>query len=89
LWLHCCHFHPITRNQSPDLTSHNLCSWCSIMNQLMRIGDSSVSIATGCRLDGLGTIPGKERFFHSVQTGSGAHPTSYPMGTGGGRFPWR
>jgi hypothetical protein len=40
---------------------------------------SSVGIATGYGLDcrwGLGT------FRHSVQTGSGAHPTSYPMGTG-------
>jgi hypothetical protein len=35
---------------------------------------SSVGIATG-------SIPG------SVQTGSGAHRASYPMGTGG-RFPW-
>jgi hypothetical protein len=33
-----------------------------------------------------GSIPGrgKEFFlFHSVQTSSGAHPASYPMGTGG------
>jgi hypothetical protein len=28
-----------------------------------------------------------ENFRHSVQTGFGAHPASYPMGTGG-FFPW-
>jgi hypothetical protein len=25
----------------------------------------------------------KEDLLHAVQTGSGAHPVSYPMGTGG------
>jgi hypothetical protein len=37
-------------------------------------------------LDSRGSIPGRgKRFFllHSVQTGSGAHPSSYPMSTGG------
>jgi hypothetical protein len=45
--------------------------------------DSSVDIATGYGLDG----PGIEsrwgaRFFAHVQTGPGAHPASYTMGTG-------
>ena len=45
--------------------------------------DSSVGIATRYWLDG----PGIEsrwgaRFFVSVQTGPGAHPASYTMGTG-------
>ena len=45
--------------------------------------DSSVGIATRYGLDG----PGIEsrwgaRFSVSVQTGSGAHPASYAMGTG-------
>ena len=44
---------------------------------------SSVGIATRCELDG----PGIEsrwgaRFSAHVQTGSGAHPVSYTMGTG-------
>jgi hypothetical protein len=48
--------------------------------------DSSVGIATDYRLDDRGSIPGGAgNFFlrHRVQSGSGAHPTSYPMGTGG------
>jgi hypothetical protein len=38
-------------------------------------------------LDGRNSIPGKDKrlFFllYSVQTGSGAHPPTYPVGTGG------
>jgi hypothetical protein len=40
--------------------------------------DSAVGIATGYGLDGRGV-----RVSHIVHTGSGAHPASYPMGTGG------
>jgi hypothetical protein len=44
--------------------------------------DSSVGIAMGYRLDSPGSIPGKGMtFLHSVQTGSGAHPASYPLST--------
>jgi hypothetical protein len=44
--------------------------------------DSSVDIGTGYGLDGRGSIPGRGKsFLHSVQTGSEAHPASYPMGT--------
>jgi hypothetical protein len=49
--------------------------------------DSSVSIVSGYGLDDRGSIPGggKEDFSSSfcVQTGSRAHPASWPMGTGG------
>jgi hypothetical protein len=50
--------------------------------------DSSVGIKTGYRLDSSGTgiqYPAKAMdifLFYSVHTGSGAHPTSYPMSTG-------
>jgi hypothetical protein len=49
---------------------------------------SAASITTGYRLEDrvLGVrVPVGTRFspFHSVQSGSGAHPASYRMGTGG------
>jgi hypothetical protein len=42
----------------------------------------------GYRLDDQGAIPGRDNdgnfsLHHSVQTGSGAHPASYPMGIQG------
>jgi hypothetical protein len=40
--------------------------------------DSSVGIATGYKLDDLGCIPGRARFFFSPQRGG----ASYPVGTG-------
>jgi hypothetical protein len=46
---------------------------------------SSVRIATGYGLVSRGSIFGRVKVFsplHSVQTVSGAHPASYPMGTG-------
>jgi hypothetical protein len=49
--------------------------------------DSSVDIATGYALDGRGIwvqLPtGTKDSYLSVQTGSGAHPATYPMGIGG------
>jgi hypothetical protein len=48
--------------------------------------DSSVSIVTDYGLDDRGSILGRGREFSSspcVQTGSGAHPASCPMGTAG------
>jgi hypothetical protein len=48
-----------------------------------------VGIATGYRLDGRGSILGKERYFslvHSIQTGSG--PTSLLSSGYRGFFPW-
>jgi hypothetical protein len=39
--------------------------------------DSSVDIATSYPLDGRGT---DSSILHSVQTDSGAHPASYPLG---------
>jgi hypothetical protein len=47
---------------------------------------SSGSIVSDYGLDDRGSIPdrGREFFFSPcVQTGSGAYPASYPMGTGG------
>jgi hypothetical protein len=54
-----------------------------------RSRDSSVGIATGYRLDdrmiGVRFTAGAGNFslLRRVQTGSGAHPASYPMGTWG------
>ena len=42
---------------------------------------SSVGIATRFRLDGPGSNPGGGEFSAPVQTGPGAHPASYTMGT--------
>jgi hypothetical protein len=45
--------------------------------------DSSVGIATGCGLDGLGIeSQWGARFFAHVQTGPGTHPASCTVGTG-------
>ena len=44
--------------------------------------DSSVGIATRYGLDGPGIESRSGEIFHSVQTGPGAHPASYIMGTG-------
>jgi hypothetical protein len=54
-----------------------------------RSRDSSVGIATGYGLDDQGEQEFESRYskkfllLHIVQTGSGVHPTSYKMGTGG------
>jgi hypothetical protein len=47
--------------------------------------DSSVGIATGYGLGGPGSIPSStgSSLLHGVQTESGAHSASYPMGTRG------
>jgi hypothetical protein len=49
--------------------------------------DSSVGIVTGYGLDDRGfrftAGAGNSSLHHRVQTGSGAHPASYPMGTRG------
>jgi hypothetical protein len=49
--------------------------------------DGTVGIATGYGLEGRGVgvrVPAEARFsfLHVVQTGSGAHSASYPVGTG-------
>jgi hypothetical protein len=56
--------------------------------------NSSVGIATGYGLDGRGVgvrVPVGTRFspLHIVQTGSGAHLASYPMGTVGSFPGWK
>jgi hypothetical protein len=56
--------------------------------------DSSAGIALGYGLDDWGSgvrFPagaGNFSLHRRVQNGSEAHPASYPMGTGGGGFPW-
>jgi hypothetical protein len=55
---------------------------------MVKSRDSVVGIAAGCELDDLGVgvrVPVGSRIFllYGVQTGSGAHPTSYRMGTWG------
>jgi hypothetical protein len=55
---------------------------------VLRSAYSVVCIATGYGLDGRGVevqVPTGRRFspLHVVQTGSGAHPASYPMCTAG------
>jgi hypothetical protein len=50
-----------------------------------RVRGSSVLIATGYGLDGRSSIPGRGKrisLLLSVQTGSRAHPASYPIVTG-------
>jgi hypothetical protein len=44
--------------------------------------DSAVGIATDYGLDDRGGPSRVKNFLHVVQTGSGAHPTYYPMGIG-------
>jgi hypothetical protein len=47
--------------------------------------DSSVGMATDCSQDGRDSILSRTKEFsvlHSLQTGTGAHPVSYPMSTG-------
>jgi hypothetical protein len=55
---------------------------------IVKSWDSSVNIATSYRLDdwmiGVWFLAGAGNFcpWHCIQTGSGAHPTSYPVGIG-------
>jgi hypothetical protein len=44
--------------------------------------NNAVSIVINNRLDGLGSIPSRRKWFyllHSIQTSSGAHPAFYPI----------
>jgi hypothetical protein len=64
----------------PVVEALRFSQWCG--------GYGVVSIATGYGLDNRGikfeSQYGQEfSFLHIVQTGSGVHPASYPMGTGG------
>jgi hypothetical protein len=77
---------------------NNLCIVNFIMHcDTVKSRDSSVGIATGYGLDdhGVGVrVPVNQEFslLHVVQTGSGAHPASYPMSTvgsfPGGKAAW-
>jgi ABC-type Mn2+/Zn2+ transport system permease subunit len=70
--------------QASAVTTRNLCSIGVFIyfrrydlwrNSEAGSRNSSFGIATGYWLDG------RDSFLGSVQTGSGAHPASYPMGT--------
>jgi hypothetical protein len=59
-----------------------------LVHHFSKSRDSAVGIATGCGLDDKGfgvRVPVGQEFsqLHAVQTGPGAHPASYAMGTGG------
>jgi hypothetical protein len=68
----------------PPVLTHSV----FLFRMVNRSRDSSVGTATDYRLDDHGggsSSPGgvKKISLHIVQTGSGVHPTSYKMGTGG------
>jgi hypothetical protein len=78
------HMHAIFRSCGSTSVLHTACTIIGYP----RSRDNSVGIATRLqRMDGHGSIPGRGKIFfsllHSVQTCYGAHPASYPMGTGG------
>jgi hypothetical protein len=68
---------------------HKFCLWIYLIIFLLYppvSRDSAVGIATGCGLDDQGVgfhVPTGQAFslLYVVQTSSGAHPASYPMGT--------
>jgi hypothetical protein len=72
------------RCESPGRTEEN-----HVKLQTENSCDSSVGIALGHRLDDRGSrVPfpagaGNFSLHHRVHNGSGAHPASYPRGTGG------
>jgi hypothetical protein len=75
----------IRRSERINIVNFHIAYICS-PTDLLQDRDSSVGIATGFGLGGWGSIPTGARIFlllSSVQTGSGAYPASYPMGTGG------
>lgn len=56
---------------------------CVLFPCLNTSRNGSVGTATGYGLNSRSSIPGIYfSFFHSLQTGSGAHPALYPEGTG-------
>jgi hypothetical protein len=73
----------LIQNKSNYISVYFKCHILYILDEKSR--NRSVGIATGYGLDGLGSIPGSVNFYlhHSVQTGSGAHPASYLVGTRG------
>jgi hypothetical protein len=71
------------------LKNRTLCSKVGAERKKKNISwHSVVGIATSYRLDNRGLEFESQKshefsLLHVVQTGSGIHPTSYPMGTGG------
>jgi hypothetical protein len=68
---------------------NSTCQFNGDVHKIEKSRNSSVCIALGYGLDDRGSrvrFPagaGNFSLHHSVQNGSGAHPASYPMGTGG------
>jgi hypothetical protein len=79
---------PVHLCRSTKQLTAQLCDWIWVLvsgRNSTFLFISSVGIAIGYGLGGMGSISVRSKKFsllHSVQTGSGAHPTSYPMGTG-------
>jgi hypothetical protein len=78
------------RSHAPRVSHLFMYIWRTIEPlHLTQSRDSSVSIALGYGMDDRGSrvrFPARAGNFslhHRVQNGSGAHPASYPMGTGG------
>jgi hypothetical protein len=80
---------PVKRLLWPELYYKKGISWHVSYLILGKNRDSSVGIALGYKLDDRSSrvrLPvgaGNFSLHHRVQNGSGAHPTSYPMGTRG------
>jgi hypothetical protein len=53
------------------------------LNNIYRLNSSPVGVATGWKARVRFPAVQDFSFLHSVQTGSGTQPASYPMGTGG------
>jgi hypothetical protein len=69
------------RHKFFDLVNENLFS--GNLKACVGSRDSVVGIGTGYALDYRRVVFREFSLLHAVQTGSGVHPTSYPMGTGG------
>jgi hypothetical protein len=78
-----------------DVVTIKFCLNQTLLKPYRTLGEAGINQSVwriDCRLDDQGSIPGKGNdgifsLCHRVQTGSGVHPTSYPMGTGGS-FIW-
>jgi hypothetical protein len=75
----------IQREPEQNLTIGYSCFWFNLLwlKMYFRSRGSSVSIVSDYGLDDRGSIHDRGRGFLCVQTGSGTHPASCLMGTGG------
>jgi hypothetical protein len=70
---------------SPASVYNSVAAFCVLALHYLGSQNSSVGIAADCELDVRHSIPGRARCFallQSFQTGFGAHPVSFAMGTG-------